>query len=162
MDRWLLNSLSSKLVLQTRRLLEMELDQLNSKKPQCPVGLNTLIIKTHPFSSGSTNAPNPYVYVSCGHVHGNHKWGVKNDDNQSRECPLCRTVGPLIPITPGLEPAFYVVPSSDNEATTSHAFHPCGHMTSQSTALFWSKIKVPYGKTTVVCSTRRLCTMLVF
>ncbi len=128
---------------QTRRLLELELDQLNSKKPQCPVGLNTLVIKTNPFSS---NSPNAYVYVLCGHVHGNHKWGVKNDNNELRECPLCRTVGPLIPILPGIEPAFYVIPNDDNESTTSYAFHPCGHMTSQSTALYWSKIKVPYGK----------------
>jgi pellino protein len=119
---------------------------LNSKKPQCPVGLNTLIIKTNPISSASTNAPNPYVYVLCGHVHGNHKWGVKNDNHESRECPLCRTVGPLIPIIPGIEPAFYVIPNTNDESTTSHAFHPCGHMTSQSTALYWSKIKVPYGK----------------
>ena len=53
----------------TRRYLELELDSLNSKKPQCPVGLHTLIIKTQPISS---NFSNPYVYVSCGHVHGNH------------------------------------------------------------------------------------------
>ncbi|CAF1440738.1 unnamed protein product [Adineta steineri] len=129
----------------TRRLLEMELDQLNSKKPQCPVGLNTLIIKSQPFSSTSSTQPNAYVYVLCGHVHGNHKWGVKNDNSESRECPLCRTVGPLIPIIPGIEPAFYIIPNADNESTTSYCFHPCGHMTSQSTALYWSKIKVPYG-----------------
>jgi pellino protein len=71
---------------------------------------------------------------------------VKNDNNELRECPLCRTVGPLIPIIPGIEPAFYVIPNGDDESTTSYAFHPCGHMTSQSTALYWSKIKVPYGK----------------
>ncbi|UJR33300.1 hypothetical protein I4U23_020750 [Adineta vaga] len=130
----------------TRRFLDSEVDELNSKKPQCPVGLHTLVIKNHPFSSLSNNFANPYVYVLCGHVHGNHQWGMKNDNNQSRECPLCRTVGPLIPITPGLESAFYVKPNNNNESTTSYAFHPCGHMTSQSTALYWSKIKIPYGK----------------
>ncbi|CAF0741960.1 unnamed protein product [Rotaria sp. Silwood1] len=129
----------------TRRFLEFELDELNSKKPQCPVGLNTLVIKTSNFSSISSNFSNPYVYVSCGHVHGNHQWGVINDNNHLRECPLCRTVSSLIPITPGLESSFYVIPNNDNETTTSHALHPCGHMTSQSTALYWSKIKVPYG-----------------
>ncbi|CAF0898295.1 unnamed protein product [Adineta steineri] len=129
----------------TRRFLESELDELNSKKPQCPVGLHTLVIKSQPFSSLLTNFSNPYVYVLCGHVHGNHQWGVRNNNTQSRECPLCRTVGPLIPIIPGLESAFYVKPSSNTESTTSHAFHPCGHMTSQSTALFWSKLKIPYG-----------------
>ena len=70
---------------------------------------------------------------------------MKNDSNQSRECPLCRTIGPLISIVPGLESAFYVTSNNDNESTTTHAFHPCGHMTSQSTALYWSKIKIPYG-----------------
>lgn len=129
----------------TRRLLELEVDQLNSKKPQCPVGLNTLIIKTNPFSTSSSNTPNAYVYLHCGHVQGNHKWGIKNENNESYECPLCRTVGPLIAILPGIEPAFYVVPNADNESTTSYCFQTCGHMTSQSTAMYWSKIKVPYG-----------------
>jgi pellino protein len=105
--------------------------------------LHTLVIKSQPHSP---NLANPYVYVLCGHVHGNHKWGAKGDNNQSRECPLCRTVGPLIPITPGLESAFYITSNDDHESTTSHAFHPCGHMASKSTATYWSKIKVPYGK----------------
>ncbi len=115
------------------------------------------MIKTQPFLS---NFANPYVYVLCGHVHGNHQWGVKNDNNQSRECPLCRTVGPLIPIIPGLESAFYVIPNNNNESTTSHAFHPCGHMTSQSTALYWSKIQIPYGEKNF--STNELINLLVF
>ncbi|CAF3825657.1 unnamed protein product [Rotaria magnacalcarata] len=130
----------------TRRFLEFGLEELNSKKPQCPVSLNTLVVKTESYSLVSSKFSNPYVYVLCGHVQGNHQWGMKTDDNnQLRECPLCRTVGPLIAIVPGLESSFYVIPNSDNESTTSHAFHPCGHMTSQSTALYWSKIKVPYG-----------------
>ena len=136
-------SARNKCSLQTRRYLELELETLNSKKPQCPVGLHTLVIKSQ---SHSTNSSNPYVYVSCGHVHGNHQWGAKDDDDQARECPLCRTVGPLIAITPGLESAFYMISDDEHESTTSHAFHPCGHMTSQSTAIFWSKTKVPYGK----------------
>jgi pellino protein len=110
------------------------------------VGLHTLIIKPQSFSSILINFSNPYVYVLCGHVHGDHKWGMKNDNSQSRECPLCRTVGPLIPITPGFESAFYVIPNTDKESTTSYAFHPCGHMISQSTALYWSRVKVPCGK----------------
>ncbi len=32
----------------------------------------------------------PMVYLKCGHVHGQHDWGIKNDNE--RECPLCRDV----------------------------------------------------------------------
>ncbi|CAF4471791.1 unnamed protein product, partial [Didymodactylos carnosus] len=121
-------------VMITRRLLEIELEQLNSTKPQCPVGLNTLVIKTVSPSS-NLNEQIPFVYVSCGHVHGNHDWGVKED--LKRECPLCRTIGPYIPITMGIEPSFYI---NCNDSTTTHCFQPCGHITSESTALHWSKI----------------------
>lgn len=92
------------------------------------------------------NYSNPCVYVLCGHVQGNHQWGIRDSDNQSYECPLCRTVGPLINIQPGLESAFYVRTNDEHQSTNSHAFHPCGHMTSLATALFWSKIKIPLGK----------------
>lgn len=108
--------------------------------------MNTLVIKTEPCSSILKSFANPYVYVLCGHVQGNHQWGVKTNDTELLECPLCRVVGPLISIRPGLESSFYVIPNDDKECTTSHAFHPCGHMTSYSTAVFWSKMKVPYGK----------------
>ncbi|CAF0732598.1 unnamed protein product [Didymodactylos carnosus] len=124
---------------QTRRLLEIELEQLNSTKPQCPVGLNTLVIKTVSPPS-NFDGQIPFVYVSCGHVHGNHDWGVKEE--LKRECPLCRTIGSYIPITMGIEPSFYI---SCSDSTTTHCFQPCGHITSESTALHWSKIKVPLG-----------------
>jgi len=32
----------------------------------------------------------PMVYLKCGHVHGQHDWGIKKDNE--RECPLCRNV----------------------------------------------------------------------
>ena len=106
--------------------------------------MNTLVIRNSPMKLLSTH---PYVYVLCGHVHGNHRWGIIEDNsNQSRECPLCRTIGPLIPIIPGMESALYVRGSTENESTTSHVFHPCGHMVSYSTALFWSKVKIPNGR----------------
>jgi len=134
----------------TRRFLDFELEILNSKKPLCPVGLNTLIIKSDPIESLSSS--NPYVYVLCGHVHGNHHWGIRNNNLQSRECPLCRTIGPLIRIQPGLEPSLYVRSENDeDEATTAFAFHPCGHMTSKSTVIFWSKCRVPYGAKGLKC-----------
>lgn len=32
----------------------------------------------------------PMVYLRCGHIHGQHDWGMKKDNE--RECPLCRKV----------------------------------------------------------------------
>ena len=94
----------------TKHYLDMNLEYLNRIRPQCPVGLKTLVFP----SSASPNllgggvelmqsklsvasAVNkrlgdrvPMVYLKCGHVHGHHDWGVKKDNE--RECPLCRKV----------------------------------------------------------------------
>ena len=37
------------------------------------------------------NDKQPFVYLKCGHVHGQHQWGQSND-NDGRTCPLCLTV----------------------------------------------------------------------
>ncbi|XP_066516833.1 E3 ubiquitin-protein ligase pellino homolog 1 [Hoplias malabaricus] len=55
---------------------------------------------------------------------------VKGD----RECPLCRSRGPYVPLTLGRVPAVYVDANSP-----SHAFVPCGHVCSEETAKHWSK-----------------------
>ena len=62
--------------------------RLNAGRPQCPVGLNTLVLPTR----GSLNLRDrqPYVYIPCGHVHGNHGWGQA--DTNTRKCPLCLAV----------------------------------------------------------------------
>lgn len=86
----------------TKHYLEMNLENLNRLRPQCPVGLKTLVFP----SSASPLALNkkqqscllatyvsdrvPMVYLKCGHVHGQHDWGIKKDNE--RECPLCRKV----------------------------------------------------------------------
>lgn len=93
----------------TKHYLEMNLEHLNRIKPQCPVGLKTLVfpssasplahkqfqpsilfnnanqLQNHHYSTRT-----PMVYLKCGHVHGQHDWGVKKDNE--RECPLCRKV----------------------------------------------------------------------
>lgn len=93
----------------TKHYLEMNLEYLNRLKPQCPVGFKTLVFpssaspsvdsQSHRFnnlivSKSSHNSKNiertPMVYLKCGHVHGHHNWGIKNDNE--RECPLCRKV----------------------------------------------------------------------
>ena len=54
---------------------------------------------------------------------------------------LLSQAGHFIPLKFGMEPAFYV----DNGPLT-HAFCPCGHVTSEATAKYWSQVPLPYGK----------------
>lgn len=110
-------------LVQTVRHLEKMVDELNAGKPQCPVGLNTLVLPRK-----STLPPpdqTPYVYLKCGHVQGHHHWGKEGED---RTCPICLKVGPVAQLSMGLEPAFWV----DREPPT-YAFNPCGHMASEKT-----------------------------
>jgi pellino protein len=88
----------------------------------------------------------PMVYLRCGHVHGQHDWGIRTKSsgplkNQStssttstekpkesssldfcndldlRECPLCRKIGPYVKLIMGLEPSFYFDPMTINIST---------------------------------------------
>ena len=73
--------------MQTTRHLEKMVDDLNAGKPQCPVGLNTLVLPRK-----STLPPpdqTPYVYLKCGHVQGLHHWGKAGEE---RTCPICLKV----------------------------------------------------------------------
>ena len=76
--------------MQSRRELENKIEEINAGRPQCPVGLNTLVLPSK-ASLHSDQAKQPYVYLSCGHVHGQHSWG-KGDDTGNRTCPMCRKV----------------------------------------------------------------------
>ena len=68
------------------------INKINAGRPQCPVGLNTLVLP----SKGSLNLheKHPYVYLACGHVHGKHEWG--QGDSENRTCPLCMEVGQVV------------------------------------------------------------------
>ena len=71
--------------------MEKMVDELNAGKPQCPVGLNTLVLPRK-----STLPPpdqTPYVYLKCGHVQGHHHWG--KEGGEDRTCPICLKVGPF-------------------------------------------------------------------
>lgn len=182
----------------TKHYLDMNLEHLNRLKPQCPVGLKTLVFP----SSASPIAQQlrtaiiqhqqngvslghlrldamlngnyskefkkhlnlassyyqqlgdriPMVYLKCGHVHGQHDWGVKKDNE--RECPLCRKVGPYVQLLVGLEPSFYCdtdikISNNSNNCTLfrPYAFRPCGHMASEQTCKYWSRLEVPQGTT---------------
>ncbi len=132
----------------TQKHLEALRQELNAARPQCPVGLNTLAFPSMQRCSRALSSvptqedKQPWVYLACGHVHGYHDWGHRSerDSNAQRECPMCRTVGPYVPLWLGCEPAFYV----DTGAPT-YAFVPCGHVCSEKSARYWAEIPLPHG-----------------
>ncbi|KAJ8941663.1 hypothetical protein NQ314_010308 [Rhamnusium bicolor] len=109
----------------SKRDLEREIDEINAGRPQCPVGLNTLVIPRR--VSPNENQQQPYVYLNCGHVQGLHDWG-QDKDTGSRKCPICLELGPVVKVFMGLEPAFYV-----DSGPPTFAFNPCGHMATEKT-----------------------------
>ena len=67
--------------------------EINASRPQCPVGLNTLVLPSKNTISDSDKTP--YVYLNCGHVHGQHSWG-KGVDMNNCTCPMCLKVYMLL------------------------------------------------------------------
>ncbi|XP_078593323.1 E3 ubiquitin-protein ligase pellino homolog 2-like isoform X1 [Branchiostoma floridae x Branchiostoma japonicum] len=126
----------------THKHIEELRKEINAARPQCPVGLNTLAFPTRSRTTKVTEEKErqPYVYLNCGHVHGHHLWGQKENENGDRECPMCRTVGPYVPLYMGNEPAFYV-----DCGPPTHAFCPCGHVCSEQTARYWAQVPLPHG-----------------
>ena len=70
-------------------------DDINAGRPQCPVGLMTLVLPRK--GTLGINDKQPFVYTKCGHVHGQHQWGQGNN-NDGRTCPLCLSVSHVIKI----------------------------------------------------------------
>jgi len=75
---------------QSRQELETKIEQINATRPQCPVGLNTLVLPRK--NTLTESEKQPYVYLECGHVHGQHAWGRVDETNNTRTCPMCRKV----------------------------------------------------------------------
>lgn len=72
-----------------------------------------------------------YVFPACGHVHGYHR------SMEGKPCPLCRRVGPFVPIALPFEPALC------DASRPTHVFNPCGHVASRATCHYWStKVKL--------------------
>lgn len=47
------------------------MDEINAGRPQCPVGLNTLVIpRKVTLGVKEEHVNQPYVYLNCGHVQG--------------------------------------------------------------------------------------------
>ncbi|XP_019850677.1 PREDICTED: pellino isoform X1 [Amphimedon queenslandica] len=121
---------------------------LNNMTPQCPVNFMTLHFKsgrlvTTPATETGLEGETlrePWVYMNCGHVFGQHSWkGLKDEDNHQRTCPLCSKVGTYTKLELGNERAFFV-----DDGPLTHTFSPCGHVTTEKTAKYWSKVSLPY------------------
>lgn len=129
----------------TLKHLEALRQEINAARPQCPVGFNTLAFPSM-HRKDTPDEKQPWVYLQCGHVHGYHNWGNHREEREGRdrdrdrECPMCRTKGPYVPLWLGCEAGFYV-----DAAPPTHAFNPCGHVCSEKTAAYWSQIPLPHG-----------------
>nr|XP_012641057.1 E3 ubiquitin-protein ligase pellino homolog 2 isoform X2 [Microcebus murinus] len=124
----------------TQKHIEALRQEINAARPQCPVGLNTLAFPSINRKE-VVEEKQPWAYLSCGHVHGYHNWGHRSDtEANERECPMCRTVGPYVPLWLGCEAGFYV-----DAGPPTHAFTPCGHVCSEKSAKYWSQIPLPHG-----------------
>uniref|UniRef100_A0A182SA47 Pellino n=1 Tax=Anopheles maculatus TaxID=74869 RepID=A0A182SA47_9DIPT len=121
----------------TKKDLEKLVDEINAGRPQCPVGLNTLVIPRKVSLGDHVNQP--YVYLNCGHVQGQHGWGQDKNTN-ARRCPMCLEVGPVVTLCMGVEPAFYV-----DSGPPTYAFNPCGHMATEKTVKYWANVDIPHG-----------------
>ncbi|XP_041269223.1 E3 ubiquitin-protein ligase pellino homolog 2 isoform X1 [Onychostruthus taczanowskii] len=129
----------------TQKHIEALRQEINAARPQCPVGFNTLafpsMTRKDVVKKKDVEEKQPWAYLSCGHVHGYHNWGHRSDtEANERECPMCRTVGPYVPLWLGCEAGFYV-----DAGPPTHAFTPCGHVCSEKTAKYWSQIPLPHG-----------------
>ncbi|KAJ3610712.1 hypothetical protein NHX12_022804 [Muraenolepis orangiensis] len=132
----------------TLKHLELLRQEINAARPQCPVGFNTLAFPSM-RRKDTPDEKQPWVYLHCGHVHGYHTWGnhrrrrqeeKEGQESRQRECPMCRARGPYVPLWLGCEAGFYL-----DAAPPTHAFRPCGHVCSEKTAAFWSRIPLPHG-----------------
>uniref|UniRef100_A0A3P9N6C8 Pellino E3 ubiquitin protein ligase family member 3 n=1 Tax=Poecilia reticulata TaxID=8081 RepID=A0A3P9N6C8_POERE len=122
----------------TLKQLESLRQELNAARPQCPVGFNTLAFPSL-AQREIVDKKQPWVYVNCGHVHGYHNWGYRKEKGE-RECPMCRRVGPYVPLWLGCEGGLYL-----DAGPPTHAFCPCGHVCSEKTVVGWSQIPLPHG-----------------
>ncbi|CAJ0577201.1 unnamed protein product, partial [Mesorhabditis spiculigera] len=126
------------------RELEMSLNRLNAGKPQCPVNLNTLVIPKKKDKKIREDSRQPYVYLRCGHVQGKHDWGLQisaGGTKTTHKCPVCLIESErVLPLTMGMESAFHI-----DSGSLDYAFNPCGHVASQRTVKYWSRIPLPHG-----------------
>ena len=108
---------------------------LNASKIECPVELKDLHFCTGLDADGDVDMGKdteiPFVCIECGHVQSNHGWKRRNGNGVSCYYPYCQKENCLVKLTLGIEPSFWV-----DCGPPTHAFIPCGHMTSEKTAKY--------------------------
>jgi len=124
----------------TQKQLEQCLDDMNAGRPQCPVGLHTLVMPSRKKSAEVDPEAQPVVYLNCGHVQGRHLWGVTGGENGKRTCPICLGETDTAQLKIGSESAFYV-----DCQPPDYCFVPCGHMSSEKTVKYWANVPIPCG-----------------
>ena len=80
-------------IFQNPHNIDLLIYNLNQERPQCPVGLSTLAFPGRSRAmhvNDFDRTKQPWVYLTCGHVHGWIDWGECGEDE--RICPLCRSV----------------------------------------------------------------------
>lgn len=108
----------------TVRQLERFLGELNAGRPQCPVGLYTLVVPRKNNVDQVAPESQAIVYLNCGHVQvgtdfgssnqlfvmpvmtlqGKHDWGDLHDNKGTRTCPICLAPSSTAPLVMGSEP----------------------------------------------------------
>jgi len=140
---------------------EKTITRMNGAQPYCPVAFSPIsfsflpprerafnqfrnlenegasYIKRRPFSvpatdtSGIEKGHRSMVFPACGHVHGFH------NELRGRPCPLCRKVGPFVPV------AFAFEATITGPGKPTHVFNPCGHVSNKETCSRWASIPLP-------------------
>lgn len=101
---------------------------------KCGVGLNSLLM---PKEVTSGERIRPYFFLNCEHVQL-YKEREEDKSSEERRCVMCLVKGPVVPLSMGLEPAFYI-----DSGPPTYAFNPCGHMASERTVKYWANVSIP-------------------
>ena len=80
-----------------------------------------------------TDTYRPMIFTACGHVHG---YCSRLQD--AGKCPLCREVGPLVPLV-------FPFCSSIDTGRPTHVFNPCGHAASLEAITYWAETGPSFG-----------------
>lgn len=159
----------------TKKLLEEKVDMLNATRPQCPVGLNTLIIPRKPILP-----PNHQQHHRSGHKdhhynhhhhhhnqHSHHSSIGKDSNEKNSHQPYVylkcghvqgyhdwgttdklnqRTCPICLSVGTVAKLSMGLEPSFYvDSGPLTHVFNPCGHMASEKTVKYWCSIKIPHG-----------------
>jgi len=156
----------------SKKTLEEKIDLLNASRPQCPVGLNTLVIPRKPIHGGS-HAGDRHKRSSNHHGHSyspikdHHSSNYSEDKGGSSQQPYVylkcghvqgyhdwgateksnqRTCPICLSVGTVAKLSMGLEPSFYvDSGPLTHVFNPCGHMASERTIKYWTSIKIPHG-----------------